>query len=183
MTKRDKELIEIIEAIEFSRSTISEADFKDILGKAKQGLRTAGEKIGLLKSKSGINWAEVYRTTPDAMKNFVLAIQEKDRNTAYDILAKGHPEVKNWALKNVSEPTKVILAYKKDKNPELKANYIKAKNQILKLLSGLWAEADAALTNLSQTTASRPKESTDISLIARHITEDLGFNNGLVLEE
>jgi 4-hydroxy-3-methylbut-2-enyl diphosphate reductase IspH len=187
MTKRDKELNEIIEAIEFSRSAISEADFGTFLSKAKQGLRTAGEKIGLLKSqsKSGINWAEVYRTTPDAMKNFVSAIQETDRNTAYDILVgpKGHPEVQKWALKNVSEPTKAILAHKKDpKNPELKANSIKAKNQIVKLLSELWAEADAALTSLSQTAASKPKESNDISLIANHITEDIKFNNGLILE-
>jgi hypothetical protein len=187
MTKRNKELVEIIEAVKFSRNTISEADFKALLGRAKQGLRTAGERVGLLSaSKSGINWAEVYRTTPNAMKNFVSALQDTDRNVAYDVLAgpKGHPEVQNWALKNMSKLKDVLVAYKKNPgDPKLKASAIQARNEIIKLLSGLWAEADSALSNFGQTSATKLKESTEISLIARHITENLDFNNGLILEE
>ena len=74
---------------------------------------------------------------------------------------------------------------KNPKNPELRAEAIKAGKRIEELLPKLWAEAKNALLNVGQAAAkpsSKPNENKEIQDIAKIITEDIRTNNGIILE-
>ena len=189
MTKRDRELAEILEAVRYTRNVLIEGPLLDAF---KQGIRSAGEKIGLLKPTStstGINWNEVIRTRRADVQAFVHGLQVSDRNNAYDKLSgpyTGHPEIQNWALKNISADKNTLFqSLNNPKNPELRAEAIKAGERIEKLLPKLWAEAKNALLNVGQAAAkpsSKPNENKEIQDIAKIITEDIRTNNGIILE-
>ena len=122
MTKRDRELAEIFEAVRYTcdHMVLTEAD---VMGMIKRGAQWAKEKLaGPTKSKS-INWDDVYKLfATEGVKHehnpvtqFVNAPGARDKALIFDKL-KRHPDVKAWSLENLTGPANTINKFKNNLN-------------------------------------------------------------------
>jgi hypothetical protein len=179
----DKELTPIFEAIEYCSKdkAISEA-WGDIIQQGKQ-------LLGLSKPKEPeltINWGDVYRKFPEAVKGFATNPTWSDKYLAFQKLS-AHPDVKLWMLKNFRDQSKIINTWKSlpDTDPrkkKLEPAKIHAQGEIIKRLKEIYPEAVETWKRNSMTTAARSKmEDKEIQDIAKVITEDIRTNNGLEL--
>jgi hypothetical protein len=122
MSKQDKELAKIFEAVRYTcdHMVLTEAD---VMGMIKRGAQWAKEKLaGPTKSKS-INWDDVYKLfATEGVKHehnpvtqFVNAPGARDKALIFDKL-KRHPDVKAWSLENLTGPANTINKFKNNLN-------------------------------------------------------------------
>ncbi len=164
---------------------LREVDWKGALSKVK-GLVTGkgGQGPGQTKILAREEWQEIAREHP--------AIYRTALNTPFD-QSSDQKQMQSFAvaldnlftaaannekIKKLHQFLMATLAQaKKDVDPSMKASRLSVvRNKYLDIKNDL----ELARTQEVGTTK---RESDEVSLIAHHITEDLDFNNGLVLEE
>jgi hypothetical protein len=198
MSKRDKELAEIFEAVRYAcdNTVLTEAD---VMGMIKRGAQFVKDKLGMGPKQATINWESVYKFDPDSVTKFVQAPTAKDKALIFEKL-KEHPEIRSWAIENLGQrkgpdgkpipgPAEVINKFKNlppnDPRRRAAAKVIEqAQKEILQTILPLVRDAEEVVKRHGMTMASKAKmgEDKEIQDIAKVITEDIRTNNGIILE-